>query len=61
MFSELYKKIKFLIICWNKGHKFGIIKYNYRNSSEYHICARCGFKKNRKFKVQSHNEDNFIC
>lgn len=51
------KKMKFLVFCWNKGHKFGTERYN--DSSMETICARCGFKKTKKFK-RIHHEDEFF-
>lgn len=56
MFSRIFKKIKFLIFCRYKGHNFGIIKYNYSNNAEYTICARCGYKRTRKYKSTSYDD-----
>ena len=54
---NLIKKLKFLIFCWNRGHKFGT--NSYRENSIETICARCGYKKIKKFK-RIYHEDDFI-
>lgn len=60
MFKKLINKVKFLLFCWYKGHLFGTVKYEYSNNTEIRVCARCGFKKKRKYQ-KNYNDDYFIC
>lgn len=54
---KLYKQIKFLIFCWYKGHRFGTVRFH--NDSEESICARCGYKRKKKFRTY-YDDDFFI-
>lgn len=55
MMSRIINKVKFLAICWYKGHLFGI--NNYLRDGEDVVCARCGFR--RKRKRRSFTDDDF--
>jgi hypothetical protein len=57
--QRLIKKIKFLVFCWYKGHRFGVTKYLV--NGEITTCARCGFSKKRKFPKRLEQEEYFIC
>lgn len=56
MFS-IIQKIKFLVFCHYKGHRFGVTKY--LSNAEIQICARCGYKKKKKYS-RSHADDFYI-
>jgi hypothetical protein len=55
---KIIDKVKFLVFCWYKGHKFGTVKFH--SNFEETICARCGYKKKRKFKNYKYEDDFFI-
>lgn len=55
MMSKIFNKVKFLAICWYKGHLFGINSYHKHGNDL--ICARCGYIKKRKKRTIS--EDDF--
>lgn len=46
MFTIL-KKLKYLIICHYKGHRYGVTQIT--DKHQHTVCARCGFEKKRKF------------
>lgn len=46
MLSRIFNKVKFLLICWYSGHRYGINDY-FKNGNDI-VCARCGFTKKRK-------------
>jgi ribosomal protein L37E len=54
---KIYNQIKFLIFCWYKGHKFGTVRFH--KDSEESICARCGYKRKKKFRTY-YDDDFFI-
>lgn len=54
---NIINKIKFLLFCYHRGHQFGTAKYE--PNSEIQICARCGYKKRKKYKYMP-NDDYYI-
>ena len=52
---NICRKVKFLIFCIYKGHRFGVTKY--LDDGEMTVCARCGYRKKRKHK--NHHSDDF--
>lgn len=51
---NILRKVKFLIYCYYKGHKFGVTKYT--EDGETVICARCGYKKKRRNRKMTHDD-----
>jgi ribosomal protein L37E len=54
---SIINKIRFLIYCHYKGHRFGTTKYE--ENAEIQVCARCGYRKRRKYRYVNH-DDFFI-
>lgn len=52
--SKIIEKIKFLLFCYYRGHKFGVTKY--LSDGEMTVCARCGFKKKRKYQYKDYDD-----
>jgi ribosomal protein L37E len=55
---SILRKVRFLIFCLYKGHRFGVTKY--LNDGEMTVCARCGYGRKRKYKRPPYHSDDCI-
>lgn len=56
--NTILRKIKYLIFCFHKGHRFGTVKYSH--DGETALCARCGYRKKRKYKRPPYHYDDHV-
>ena len=51
---NIFRKVKFLVFCLYKGHRFGVTKY--LSDGEMTVCARCGYRKKRKYNHKPYDD-----
>lgn len=51
---SIIQKVKYLVFCYYKGHRFGVTKY--MSDAELQVCARCGYRKKKKYHRGSHDD-----
>lgn len=51
---NIFRKVRFLVFCLYRGHRFGVTKY--LTDGEMTVCARCGYKKKRKYNYKGYDD-----